>query len=64
MVQHEGYEYGCVGEGELEVTIGDEVFNLRPAALGFSPRARQATAARQPDHQYGCREQDGCIHEE
>lgn len=36
MVHHEGYEYGYVVQGELEVTIGDEVFNLHPGeSLGF-----------------------------
>lgn len=36
MVNHEGYEYGYVIEGELEVTIGDEVFKLHAGeSLGF-----------------------------
>ncbi len=36
MVHHEGYEYGYVVEGELEVTIGDEVFKLNAGeSLGF-----------------------------
>lgn len=36
MVHHEGYEYGYVVEGELEVTIGDEVFKLHAGeSLGF-----------------------------
>jgi transcriptional regulator with XRE-family HTH domain/quercetin dioxygenase-like cupin family protein len=35
-VSHEGYEYGYVLSGELEVTIGDEVFLLRAGeSLGF-----------------------------
>ena len=36
LVSHAGWEYGYVLEGELEVTIGDEVFHLRPGeSLGF-----------------------------
>lgn len=36
MVHHEGYEYGYIVEGELEVTIGDEVFKLHAGeSLGF-----------------------------
>lgn len=35
-VSHEGYEYGYVLAGELEVTIGDEVFTLHDGeSLGF-----------------------------
>lgn len=36
MLSHEGYEYGYVTEGTLEVTIGDETFTLHPEeSLGF-----------------------------
>ena len=36
MMHHDGYEYGYIVEGELEVTIGDEVFNLHAGeSLGF-----------------------------
>lgn len=36
MVSHEGYEYGYVTEGELEVTVGEEVFTLHAGeSLGF-----------------------------
>ena len=36
MSSHAGYEYGYVLHGELEVTIGDEVFNLHSSeSLGF-----------------------------
>ena len=36
MTSHPGYEYGYVLHGELEVTIGDEVFNLHAnESLGF-----------------------------
>ena len=36
MMSHAGYEYGYVLQGELEVTIGDEVFNLHASeSLGF-----------------------------
>jgi transcriptional regulator with XRE-family HTH domain len=35
-VSHEGYEYGYVTAGELEVTIGDEMFTLHEGeSLGF-----------------------------
>ncbi len=34
--QHDGYEYGYVMEGELEVTIGDEKFSLQTGeSIGF-----------------------------
>ena len=36
LVTHEGYEYGYVLAGEVEVTVGDEVFTLRAGeSLGF-----------------------------
>lgn len=36
MLRHEGYEYGYLLEGELQVTFGFEVFMLRPGeALGL-----------------------------
>ncbi len=36
MLRHEGYEYGILLEGELQVTFGFEVFMLRPGeALGL-----------------------------
>ena len=36
MMSHAGYEYGYVLQDELEVTIGDEVFNLHASeSLGF-----------------------------
>jgi transcriptional regulator with XRE-family HTH domain len=36
LVTHEGYEYGYVLAGEVEVTVGGEVFMLRPGeSLGF-----------------------------
>ena len=36
LVSHPGYEYGYVLTGTLEVTVGVEVFNLRPGeAVGF-----------------------------
>jgi transcriptional regulator with XRE-family HTH domain/quercetin dioxygenase-like cupin family protein len=36
VITHEGYEYGYVLSGELSVTVGDEVFHLRPGeSLGF-----------------------------
>lgn len=36
MASHAGYEYGYIVLGELEVTIGDEVFNLHSGeSLGF-----------------------------
>ncbi len=36
MLTHEGYEYGYVLEGELEVTVGGEVFSLQAGqSLGF-----------------------------
>ncbi len=36
MTSHAGYEYGYVLQGELEATIGDEVFNLHASeSLGF-----------------------------
>ncbi len=37
--QHDGYEYGYVLSGELEVTIGDEMFILREGeSMGFDSR--------------------------
>jgi transcriptional regulator with XRE-family HTH domain/quercetin dioxygenase-like cupin family protein len=36
LVAHEGYEYGYVLSGEVEVEVGDEVFTLRAGeSLGF-----------------------------
>jgi transcriptional regulator with XRE-family HTH domain/quercetin dioxygenase-like cupin family protein len=36
LVTHEGYEYGYVLAGEVEVTVGDEVFTLHAGeSLGF-----------------------------
>jgi uncharacterized cupin superfamily protein len=36
MLQHAGYEYGYLLEGELEITVGFDVFTLRAGeALGF-----------------------------
>jgi transcriptional regulator with XRE-family HTH domain/quercetin dioxygenase-like cupin family protein len=36
LVTHEGYEYGFVLAGEVEVTVGDEVFTVRAGeSLGF-----------------------------
>ncbi|MBG6056535.1 transcriptional regulator with XRE-family HTH domain [Salinibacterium sp. CAN_S4] len=36
MLSHDGYEYGFVTQGTLEVTIGDETFTLHPEeSLGF-----------------------------
>jgi len=36
LVTHEGYEYGFVLSGEVEVTVGDEVFTLHAGeSLGF-----------------------------
>jgi transcriptional regulator with XRE-family HTH domain/quercetin dioxygenase-like cupin family protein len=36
MLRHEGYEYGCLIEGELQVTVGFDTFTLRPGdAMGF-----------------------------
>lgn len=36
IVSHDGYEYGYVLEGELEVTVGEEVFTLHAGeSLGF-----------------------------
>jgi transcriptional regulator with XRE-family HTH domain len=36
MLRHEGYEYGCLIEGQLQVTVGFETFTLRPGdAMGF-----------------------------
>ena len=36
LVAHEGYEYGYVLSGEVEVDVGDEVFTLRAGeSLGF-----------------------------
>jgi transcriptional regulator with XRE-family HTH domain/mannose-6-phosphate isomerase-like protein (cupin superfamily) len=36
MLRHEGYEYGLLIEGELQVTVGFETFSLRAGeALGF-----------------------------
>lgn len=36
LVSHEGYEYGFVLSGELEITIGNEIFHLRAGeSLGF-----------------------------
>jgi uncharacterized cupin superfamily protein len=36
MLRHDGYEYGYVLEGELEITLGFDVFTLRPGeAVGF-----------------------------
>jgi transcriptional regulator with XRE-family HTH domain/quercetin dioxygenase-like cupin family protein len=36
LVTHEGYEYGFVQAGEVEVTVGDEVFTLHAGeSLGF-----------------------------
>lgn len=38
MLRHEGHEYGWLLEGELEVTVGFEIFTLRAGeALGFDP---------------------------
>jgi transcriptional regulator with XRE-family HTH domain len=36
VITHEGYEYGYVLSGELDVTVGEEVFHLRAGeSLGF-----------------------------
>lgn len=36
LLSHPGYEYGFVIEGELEVTVGDEIFTLNAGeSLGF-----------------------------
>jgi quercetin dioxygenase-like cupin family protein len=36
LVSHEGWEYGYVLEGEIEITIGEETFHLRAGeSLGF-----------------------------
>lgn len=36
LVTHEGYEYGFVLAGEVEIVVGDEVFTLHPGeSLGF-----------------------------
>lgn len=36
LITHEGYEYGYVLAGEVHVTVGEEVFHLRPGeSLGF-----------------------------
>lgn len=36
LVSHDGYEYGYVLEGVLEVTVGGEIFTLHPGeSLGF-----------------------------
>jgi transcriptional regulator with XRE-family HTH domain/quercetin dioxygenase-like cupin family protein len=36
LVTHEGYEYGFVLSGEVEVVVGEEVFTLHPGeSLGF-----------------------------
>jgi len=36
MLTHEGYEYGYVLEGELEVTVGGEIFTLQAGqSIGF-----------------------------
>lgn len=36
MLRHEGYEYGCLLAGELQVTVGFDTFTLRPGeAMGF-----------------------------
>ena len=36
MLTHEGYEYGYVLEGELEVTVGGEVFSMAAGqSIGF-----------------------------
>jgi transcriptional regulator with XRE-family HTH domain/quercetin dioxygenase-like cupin family protein len=39
LVTHDGYEYGFVLSGEVEVTVGDEVFTLHTGeSLGFDSR--------------------------
>jgi transcriptional regulator with XRE-family HTH domain/quercetin dioxygenase-like cupin family protein len=36
MLRHEGYEYGYLFEGELQITVGFDTFTLRPGdAMGF-----------------------------
>lgn len=36
LLTHDGYEYGYVVSGEVEVTVGDEIFTLRAGeSLGF-----------------------------
>ncbi len=36
LTTHDGYEYGYVLSGELELTVGDEVFRLHPGeSMGF-----------------------------
>lgn len=36
MLRHDGYEYGYLLEGELEITLGFDAFTLRPGeAVGF-----------------------------
>jgi uncharacterized cupin superfamily protein len=36
MLRHDDYEYGCLLEGELQVTLGFDVFMLRTGeAIGF-----------------------------
>jgi transcriptional regulator with XRE-family HTH domain/quercetin dioxygenase-like cupin family protein len=36
MLRHEGYEYGCLIEGQLQVTVGFDTFTLRPGdGMGF-----------------------------
>ena len=37
MLRHDGYEYGFLLEGELEVTLGFDVFTLRAGeAIGLN----------------------------
>ena len=39
LLTHDGYEYGYVVSGEVEVTVGDELFTLRAGeSLGFDSR--------------------------
>jgi transcriptional regulator with XRE-family HTH domain len=50
MLRHSGFEYGWLLEGELEVTVGFEVFTLRSGeAIGFDSAVPHLLANRSDD---------------
>ncbi len=56
MLRHDGFEYGYLLEGELEVTLGFDVFTLHTGdALGLNSSVplSSATAARSPPRASG-----------